>query len=159
MEKTTIYFLDLYTKTLLRLYYTFSKAIVTFKLKNHNPHCVPTGSKWMKMVLKNLIWIFMLSLIVLKHWKRNFWDLTTSFSRPYRLMPAKQAQFGNLADLAGRTLYGWGKPVVRFQKFLLLCFTTIKLSIKIHMRFLSTIFIHFDPEGTRCNVLAHPFTQ
>ena len=44
-------------------------------------HCVPTGSKWIKMVPKNLIWIFMLSLIVLKHRRRNF----------YRVLLAKSA--------------------------------------------------------------------
>ena len=39
--------------------------------------------------------------------------------------------------------------MVRFQEFLILSLKTIKLSIKIHLRFLSTIFIQFDPVGTR----------
>ena len=94
----------------------------------------------------------MLSLIVLNHRQRNFWNITTVFSWPYRVMLANQAQFGNQAYSAGRTLYSQGKPVVRFQKFLLLCFKTIKLSIKIYMRYLGTIFIHFDPIGTQCIV-------
>ena len=99
------------------------------------------------MVPKNLIWMFMLSLIVLKHRRRNFSNLTTGFPRPYRVLPAESARLQNWACLAGMSLYGQAKPVVRFQKFLFLCFKTIKLSIKIHMRFLSTIFIHFDPVG------------
>ena len=88
-------------------------------------HCVPTGSKWMKMVPKNLILIFMLSLIVLKHRQRNFWNITTGFPWPYRVLPAIPARFGNQAYSAGRTLCGQGKPVVIFQKFLCLFFKTI----------------------------------
>ena len=57
-------------------------------------------------------------------------------------MPAKQAQFGNLADLAGRTLYSQEKPVVRLEKY--------QTEHKFHLRFLGTIFIHFDPLGTQC---------
>ena len=106
----------------------------------------------MKIVLKNLKWIFILSLIVLRLRRRNSWNLTTSFHRPYRILPAEPAWLPNQAGLAGWTLYGQGKSVVRFQKFLLQYFEAVKLSIKIHTTFLGTIFIHFDLVGTQCLV-------
>ena len=88
-------------------------------------HCVPTRSKWMIMVPKNLTWIFMLTLIVLNHKRRNFWNLTTGSSQQYRVLPAKSARLPNWAHLAGITLYGQEKPVVRFHNFLFQCFTLL----------------------------------
>ena len=62
----------------------------------------------------------------LKALEKKFWNLTTGFPWLYRVLQADPARFGNQAYSAGRTLYGQGKPVGIFQKFLLQCFKTVK---------------------------------
>ena len=103
-------------KIAVHLYAKVSEVLKKIKLTqlfSEVKHCVPIRSKWLTRVLELLVWIFMLSLMMLKPERKDISNLTTIYVRLCKVLPAKQARCSILAGLLGKT-YGkviYGSPL------------------------------------------------